>query len=157
MKYCYRVLLAVCRISCAKLIGTTSNYFRGSIGITCLSVGAVRVARASVVIPGLIGVTCPAHLAGASWRASRCCAELTRRESSASLSACVETPLMASTTSPADMPASDALLFGHTCTAELDATQSPTVESYTIIISLHSYLLSHLLLLVFHHPLTLSL
>ena len=32
-----------------------------------------------------------------------------------------------------------------------------TVESYTIIISLQSYLLSHLLLLVFHHPLTLSL
>ena len=32
-----------------------------------------------------------------------------------------------------------------------------TVESYTIIISLQSYLLSYLLLLVFHHPLTLSL
>ena len=32
-----------------------------------------------------------------------------------------------------------------------------TVESYTIIISLQSYLLSHLLLLVFHHPLTLPL
>ena len=32
-----------------------------------------------------------------------------------------------------------------------------TVESYTIIISLESYLLSYLLLLVFHHPLTLSL
>ena len=31
-----------------------------------------------------------------------------------------------------------------------------TVESYTIIISLQSYLLSYLLL-VFHHPLTLSL
>ena len=32
-----------------------------------------------------------------------------------------------------------------------------TLESYTIIISLQSYLLSYLLLLVFHHPLTLSL
>ena len=32
-----------------------------------------------------------------------------------------------------------------------------TVESYTIITSLQSYLLSYLLLLVFHHPLTLSL
>ena len=32
-----------------------------------------------------------------------------------------------------------------------------TVESYTIIISLQSYLLSYLLLLVFHHPFTLSL
>ena len=32
-----------------------------------------------------------------------------------------------------------------------------TVESYTIIISLQSYLLSYLLLLVFQHPLTLSL
>jgi len=32
-----------------------------------------------------------------------------------------------------------------------------TVESYTIIISLQSYLFSYLLLLVFHHPLTLSL
>ena len=32
-----------------------------------------------------------------------------------------------------------------------------TVESYTIIVSLQSYLLSYLLLLVFHHPLTLSL
>jgi len=31
-----------------------------------------------------------------------------------------------------------------------------TVESYTIIISIQSYLLSYLLLLVFHHPLTLS-
>ena len=31
-----------------------------------------------------------------------------------------------------------------------------TVESYTIIISQQSYLLSYLLLLVFHHPLTLS-
>jgi len=31
-----------------------------------------------------------------------------------------------------------------------------TVEFYTIIISLQSYLLSHLLLSVFHHPLTLS-
>ena len=32
-----------------------------------------------------------------------------------------------------------------------------TVESYTIIISLQSYLLSYFLLLVFHHPLILSL
>ena len=40
---------------------------------------------------------------------------------------------------------------GGSCTEHL------TVESYTIIISLQSYLLSHLLLLVFHHPLTLSL
>jgi len=36
----------------------------------------------------------------------------------------------------------------------LPLTVAPT---YTIIISLQSYLLSYLLLLVFHHPLTLSL
>jgi len=43
------------------------------------------------------------------------------------------------------------------CVCVCVCAEHSTVESYTIIISLQSYLLSYLLLLVFHHPLSLSL
>ena len=83
----------------------------------CLLASCHTGARRHTWVDGShVSMTSLSHLAGASCRASRCCAELTSRESSASPRPWVDTPLIASTRSPAVMPPSEALLFGQTCT-----------------------------------------